>query len=381
MRYQIVFAIALFLCFAVPLRAADTTPAPVKHGPQFEKFCKIHQEMNAVLAKLLELRLKYRTANEDQRPDIQARWNEVIAEGKAIEPQLIEAAENAYAEAPNADGQITLFLAMLLDEMVQADDYEPAARIGKLLMDNNCPEKRVPNLAGIAAFAVSDFDAAEKYLMTAAKQGYYQSAKRGDKLAQAGVLCLARAGACKKTWAAEKTIRNREAKEDNLPLVRLKTTKGVIEVELFEDQAPNTVANFISLVQRGFYSDTTFYRVTQGVAAQTGDPMGDGFGGPGYSIACECYQPNHRSHFRGSLSMLHAGRDTGGSQFLIALTPLEHLNDSNTVFGRVITGIDVLAKLQRRNPTDKEAPRADRIIEAEVIRKRPHEYKPQPMPE
>jgi cyclophilin family peptidyl-prolyl cis-trans isomerase len=381
MRHRIALTLTLLLFSALSVLAADNAAAPAKPGPRAEEFRKVHQQMNTLLAELAQLQIKYRTASENKRSDIQLEWNDLIAEGKAIEPQLIETAEKAYAEAPNANRQLTVFLVMLLEEMVQADDYEPAAKIGKLLMDNKCSEKRVPNLAGIAAFAVSDFDAAEKYLEAAAKQGYYHSAKRNDKLAQAGLNFLGRVGQYRKAWAAEKVIRDREAREDNLPRVRLKTTKGDIDVELFEDQAPNTVANFISLVQRGFYKDVTFHQVSQGLAAQAGDPTGTGFGGPGYSIPCECYEPNHRNHFRGSLTMANAGRDTGGSQFFLTFVPLQHLDGRNTVFGRVIAGMDVLAKLQRRDLDDKEAPRADRILDAEVIRKRPHEYKPQVMPD
>jgi cyclophilin family peptidyl-prolyl cis-trans isomerase len=79
--------------------------------------------------------------------------------------------------------------------------------------------------------------------------------------------------------------------------------------------------------------------------------------------------------------MAHAGRDTGGSQFFLTFLPTASLDGVHTVFGRVISGMDVLAKIQRRDPQDAEAPRPDKIIEAKVLRKRPHEYKPQKMPE
>ena len=381
MRNRIAWTlIFLLLLSAAPVLAGDDAgaSATAKPGPRAEEFNNRHQQLNALLAKLQELRVKYRTANEDQRSDIQLQWKDLVAEGEQLEPKLIEAAEKAYTEAPNADKELTDFLALLLDEMVQTDDYEPAAKIAKLLMDNHCSDKNVPNLAGIAAYAVSDFDAAEKYLDEAARQGYYHSISENNKPAQVGYRCLGRIAYYKKAWAAEKTIRDREAKEDNLPRVLLKTSKGDIELELFEDQAPNTVANFISLVQRGYYKDTSFHRVLQGFMAQSGDPSGIGRG-PGYSIACECYEPNHRNHFRGSLSMAHAGRDTGGSQFFITFLPPTGapLDGVHTVFGRVIGGMDVLAKLQRRDPEDAEAPRPDKIIEAKVIRKRLHQYKPQ----
>jgi cyclophilin family peptidyl-prolyl cis-trans isomerase len=384
MRNRIVLTLVLLVLAAVPIWAADNAPAPAtaKPGSRAAEFRDFHAQMNALLAELAKLRIEYLTASEDRRAEIQQQYKDLIAKGEKIEPKLIEAAEKAYQEAPDADKQIAAFLVMRLAEEVQADDYEPAAKIGKLLMENKCAEKHVPNLAGIAAFAVSDFGAAEKYFSVAGSQGYYKSAPKNDDLAKIGEFYLQLIPYYKRAWAKEKAIRAREAKADNLPRVLLKTTKGDIELELFEDQAPNTVANFISLVQSGFYKDVPFHRVIRGFMAQGGDPTGAGSGGPGYTIADECYQPNHRDHFRGSLSMAHTDqRDSGGSQFFITFVPTPHLDGKHTVFGRVIGGMDVLAKLQRRNPDDREAPRPDKILVAKVIRKRPHEYRPQKMPD
>jgi cyclophilin family peptidyl-prolyl cis-trans isomerase len=375
-------ALLTFLLLFLPVvaLAADGSPAAAKGGPKAEEFRRLHGELNGLLAELAGLQAKYRAANEEKQAAIRQQWNELIDKGKKLEPKLIAAAEQAYAEAPNADKQVTDFLVKLLAQRVQRDDYEPAAEIGKLLMEHKCSEKRVPNLAGIAAFAVNDFDAAEKYLGQAESEGYYQSPPKDDKLAQIGEFYLKSVGGYKQAWAKEKAIRDGEAKTD-LPRVLIKTNKGDIVVELFEDQAPNAVANFISLVKKGFYKDTTFHRVLAGFMAQGGDPTGTGSGGPGYSIACECYRPDYRHHFRGTLSMAHAGRDTGGSQFFLTFVPTPHLDGKHTAFGRVISGMDVLAKLQRRDPGEADPPRPDKIIDVQVLRKRPHDYKPQKMPE
>jgi cyclophilin family peptidyl-prolyl cis-trans isomerase len=110
--------------------------------------------------------------------------------------------------------------------------------------------------------------------------------------------------------------------------------------------------------------------------AQGGCPTGTGSGGPGYNIYCECHEKNHRKHFRGTLSMAHAGRDTGGSQFFITFRRTSHLDGQHTVFGRVIEGVEVLAELQRRDPDERVKPEPDKIIEAKVVRKRDHEYEP-----
>ena len=109
--------------------------------------------------------------------------------------------------------------------------------------------------------------------------------------------------AYKAAWEKEQKIRQAEAKADDLPRVLLKTNQGDIELELFENEAPNSTANFITLVEKGFYNGLKFHRVLPGFMAQGGDPKGDGSGGPGYSIAAEFTKPEHRLHFRGSLAM------------------------------------------------------------------------------
>ncbi|NIL96753.1 MAG: peptidylprolyl isomerase [Planctomycetales bacterium] len=161
-----------------------------------------------------------------------------------------------------------------------------------------------------------------------------------------------------------------------MPRVRLTTSQGDIVIELFENEAPQTVGNFVNLVEKKFYDGLTFHRVLASFMAQGGCPQGDGRGGPGYQIPCECYREGYRKHFRGSLSMAHAGRDTGGSQFFLTFAPTKHLDGKHTVFGRVIEGMDVLSKLQRRDPDHRSAPPPDKIIQAVVVRKRDHPYKP-----
>lgn len=181
----------------------------------------------------------------------------------------------------------------------------------------------------------------------------------------------------------EMTLRAAEAEADDLPRVTIKTSAGDLVVELFENEAPNTVANFLSLVEKGFYAATPFHLVIPELMAQGGDPTGRGTGGPGYVIPCETDQPNARQHFRGSLSMAHAGKDTGGSQFFLTFRPTQHLDGKHTVFGRVIEGFDVLPKIHRtQTPDGRPIPgiKPDTILEAEVVRKRAHDYAPQTLP-
>lgn len=124
----------------------------------------------------------------------------------------------------------------------------------------------------------------------------------------------------------------------------IETEKGSIVIELFSADAPNTVLNFALLAQQGFYDGLTFHRVIPGFMAQGGCPNGNGTGGPGHTIPCEI---NHNKHVRGAISMAHAGRDTGGSQFFICFEAQPHLDGKHTVFGQVVSGMDVVDQIEQ----------------------------------
>ena len=121
------------------------------------------------------------------------------------------------------------------------------------------------------------------------------------------------------------------------------TEKGDMKVEFYHDDAPNTVENFISLIEKGFYNGLTFHRVLPDFVIQGGCPDGTGAGGPGYSIDCELAGGN-QFHDRGVLSMAHAGRNTGGSKFFIchSRNNTSHLDRNHTCFGKVVEGLEVI---------------------------------------
>ena len=115
----------------------------------------------------------------------------------------------------------------------------------------------------------------------------------------------------------------------------IKTDKGDMVAELYPEETPQTVANFANLAKSGFYDGLNFHRVIPNFVIQGGCPYGSGIGGPGWRIKCECVGQK-RKHNRGSLSMAHAGRDTGGSQFFVCHSAQPHLNGAHTVFGELI---------------------------------------------
>ena len=132
----------------------------------------------------------------------------------------------------------------------------------------------------------------------------------------------------------------------------IETDNGNITLELFEKDAPNTVLNFESLIKKGFYDGLTFHRVISDFMAQGGSPKGNGVGGAGYTIKCETAN-NPNKHIRGSLSMAHAGKDTGSSQFFICYDSFPHLDGIHTVFGKVIDGMEFVDKINQGDKINK----------------------------
>ena len=136
------------------------------------------------------------------------------------------------------------------------------------------------------------------------------------------------------------------------------TEKGLMKVEFYENDAPNTVANFVKLAKDGFYNGLTFHRVIPDFVIQGGCPDGRGSGGPGYKIDCELDGDN-QFHDRGVLSMAHAGRNTGGSQFFIchSRNNTAHLDRNHTCFGRVFDGLEVIDAIRA----------GDKMLEVKIV--------------
>lgn len=132
------------------------------------------------------------------------------------------------------------------------------------------------------------------------------------------------------------------------------TAKGIMTVEFYHEDAPNTVANFIKLSESGFYNGLTFHRVIPDFVIQGGCPNGTGSGGPGYKIKCEL-TGNNQYHDKGVLSMAHAGRDTGGSQFFICHNRqnTQHLDRNHTCFGKVVDGLDIINQIRGGDKIEK----------------------------
>jgi cyclophilin family peptidyl-prolyl cis-trans isomerase len=358
---------------AVGTQAAKQPAKSTDPSKARENFERVYGQWKEMMAHLAQLNTRYQAAGEAERPQIEKEYNQEAARGMKLAEQLKDATEAAFAADPK-DKEVADLMTVMARSAYREEDYEAINRFAKPLLKYKTNEPQVAWFAARAALGLHDFNAVAPLV---------QKALTGDvspELKKEMYDVAESAAAAAPHWPAEQKIREKEAKADDLPRVKLETSKGDITVELFENEAPNTVASFISLVEKGFYDGVAFHRVLPHFMAQGG--AGRDGKGPGYRIKDEYDNPAARKHFRGTLSMANTGEpNTNTSQFFLTFRPTPHLDRGHTVFGRVIDGLDVLPKITRIDPQKPNpAITPDKIVKATVIRKRDHEYKPETLP-
>ncbi len=294
---------------------------------------------------------------------------------------MLRAAIAEYQLDPEGKPELATMLFKVLDRNIEEDRYEGMVEVAQVLLDNNYPDEKMRGFLTMAAYGLNQYEVVRPNLDRLIEEGV---------VSQQLLMLQEHIDEIESAWQDELRMREEDAQGEPLPRVLIRTTKGDMEVELFENQAPQTVANFISLVESGFFDHLTFHRVMRHFMAQGGCPEGDGSGGPGYTIPGEMDRPNARKFFRGTLGLaLAPDRETGktdpssgGSQFFIMYLPTYQLNGKYTAFGRVIRGIEVLANIHKINPDDKEEKeeesevQPDEILGIDVLYKRDHAYEP-----
>ena len=374
-RLTVFALLSLSLNFGAVLFSQDAPPAakPTKEGSWPELF----SQRQKIAARLTELQQNFRKAKTtDEQDAMRKEFGEKRAEFQSVDERLVKLAPQVYAADPkNLDAGETV-----MEAAFQNHRFDESKKLASTLITAGRKNVQTTNILGVSQFATHDFaEAVETF--AAAEKNEMLHPQLGGRYQAAAAEYVA-------FWKTEQAIRKAEAAatgEAQLPRVLFKTNRGDIVLELFENEAPNTVASFVSLVEAKKYDGIKFHRVIPMFMAQGGDPnsrdddpSNDGQGGPGYMIKCECFEKDARRHFRGSLSMAKtAAPNTGGSQFFLTHLPTPHLNanieaqSGHTVFGHIIEGLDVAASLKKD----------DKIESATVTRKRPHEYKPETLPD
>jgi cyclophilin family peptidyl-prolyl cis-trans isomerase len=320
-------------------------------GLGFSKAQGQEDTLEGLQVRWTELQIQYAkkeaeiAAGGENAKQLQSEYRDLIAQGNELIGKMRKMALANLKEKPGDTNTLRLLMGILVND-VSTGEEQSVLRVGDELIS-----------LGINPL-------------------YFETAAKAERLSIAG-----------REIFEELVTRQREFKQDDLPRVQLETTKGNLVVELYENQAPNTVKNFVSLVESGHYTDIQFHRVIDGFMAQAGQNKGDGKPVPelGYTIACECYTPETRRHFSDCISMALDSRqdqvikDSGCSQFFITFSRRDNLDGQHTCFGRVIEGAPVLETIARTASSD-DTPipniTPDRILSAKVLRKRDHEYKP-----
>ena len=350
-------------------RTEDVIAELSKIGPKNKAYFEALTPYRNNLGRLHTLFTEYQTAKPERKDEIQEVFEKLLEETELLRKKLIDAAIAAFTEAPYYNSSVAEFCIQMVQYENARDNYEVSFKLADAIIAHpdglSAQAGDFYAMAADAAFGCMEFDKAEQW--------YAKAVSLNARLDMGAMGRQREISEQKKLWAEELAIREKESQDDNNPRVLIKTNKGDITIELFEDNAPNTVANFISLVKMGFYKDIPFHRVLPGFMAQGG-------GECGYCIDCERLKKDlvQRKHFRGSISMARTSMpDTGGSQFFQMFQPKGYLNGEYTVFGRIIDGIEVLADIQRIDPDDEVITvEPDMILEAKVLRDRGHVYEP-----
>ena len=311
---------------------------------------------------------------------ILALQSEVVELNRLLEPAAIEAFRSDPTSSRAAANKVFEVLASKLSPRGRNSNYNPAE--GLRLVDTileikggnigvepgvrplveDQPFMNVIYQGYVASYGSQNFDRAEEFITRLENMEIGLDPKLRETF-----------DATVEDWKKEELIRAEEARVDNLPRVKLETSDGDVLIELFENEAPNTVANFIKLTQEGYYDGLEFFQVVPSLYARSGCTANDGTTHPGYRIRNEF--ENNRSHFAGTVVMQNDGENTAGSQFMILHRPDPNLKEKVVSFGRVIEGLDIVYGFNTVNRIRNAAGEATVINKATVVRGPTYEHK------
>ena len=379
-------AISIVLAFSASLAATAFMPY---QSADFTELKDEYQRLNTYLAAKRRIDADDRTAIVELRNNVEKYLSSNPEDPRAItlDIQLStwlgddSRVDEAFSQLSSLSDDDRVWLAWAKSR-VGENRYDDAY---VLLADRETDLATSPATAMVMAqclMARNRFDEATSALDSIPEEGLESNPQLRGQVSS----MKAQANRWKSLWNAEVVLREQEDADSDLPIIQLVTSRGPITLVLFENQAPNTVSNFVSLSEKGFYNGHRFHRVVPNFVAQAGDPnsrLGSteipGSGGPGYTIPDEVSRPDKRLHFAGVIAMAKPADPTSpgrskpnsaGSQWYLTLEPKESLNAQYTVFGRVIDGQEVAERLRKN----------DEILAVKTISRREKDYIPTTIP-
>ena len=364
------------------VQARQSTPTV---QPTVDEIKALEAEYEALAAacrkSILEVRqyeVRYFDSSRDESIEVRKEWEQLKAECQTQMDKLAEVATKLFDAQEKPSPELAELVARVQEKALRDGFPSEAFRLGKKMIAVYPDMKKSEMVTALAAIKINEFDFAKKYYDE--NNGAIEAIEPEYSKLFGSIENLVT------QFERERQFREQDAKKE-LPLVTIETNRGVVKIELFEDQAPGTVANFISLVEQGFYDDLIFHWVLKSFAAETGvytrRRTSSGVD-VNYFIVDEFDREDVRHHFRGSLSLIKSeAANTGNERFVICLEPVPLLDGKRTVFGRVVEGMEVMDGITHTYQLSEEGEpepipevHPDYIVKTTVTRKRADsEYK------
>ncbi|MEM8736102.1 MAG: peptidylprolyl isomerase [Planctomycetota bacterium] len=318
--------------------------------------------------KMSEVAIRFHTGNLADERKWKAEFGKVYSAAQPLFTNMLLEGAKEFAEDPASRRNYALWLSQTISREIEADRFEGLLPVFEVLVPHLGDSAELRSHYGMTAITVCDFDAAVPNIDFLAKLDDYK--ERMVPLRES-------LPDLRQRWSDELTARSEDDAGEPLPTAIIHTTRGDIEIELFENQAPGAVANFIYLADMGVYSNTQFLTGKQHFLVQGG---GDDVIDPPYTIKGEMDRPDARKFFRGTLGMALSGSpDSAYSSFFFSLIPNPELDENYTAFARVTKGLEIMSAITKIDPEDKEESKdavPDEILEIEITRRRDHAYEP-----
>jgi cyclophilin family peptidyl-prolyl cis-trans isomerase len=383
----IVFGIVFGGCFVADFAFGQTdaevttkqTPSTGSSVKELQKNYDVAiEELRVALKTIKRTGADYYQNKSTVAYEYREKWEAEAVVAENAYKKVREAAFALFFNLKNPDTELMQVIQLMSQKLIAQGQLTTCYDVTQKLLDLNPGDPELTKMMGQISILTNDFDFARKFYQT--QKSEIDSFGMAEKGLYNSIETLGT------RFKRELELRESDAQGEELPRAIVKTTKGTFVIELFENQAPDTVGNFVNLVESGFYDSIIFHRVLRNILADTGRWTMDRAQPVGYTIYDESKRPDARHHFRGSVSMVlnHDEENSGAAEFRIMLVPGPNLDGRNTVFGRVISGLSVLDSIQETYTIDEEERTEefiadvtpDMIESITVERLRKHEYEP-----
>lgn len=363
---------------AVPAPTAPAAPdgkTQAAAGPMVQTYLDKRKELRELDSQInRQLTSVSPSASADYQSMVK-QLNQLRERKAALANEILEASVDAYLEAPDkyreVNDDLTKFMRSLLGEQGSGTRFDPekARAAADRLITSGTKNLNVYFYGSYAAYCLNEFELARKWLQRLLDSG-----------AKPEQTILKQIEDASGKWGRELKLREADT-QSVVPQVAIETDLGEVVVELFENEAPNTVANFIYLVEKKYYDGSFFYLSQPGRLVMAGCTKGDGRTDAGYYLPDEVDRPEIRHHFSGVLAMAAENPNTASARFSILQQPTPGGDGKLTVFGRVISGMDVIYRVPSIKPTDiRLGAQPVKIVSMRVLRKQDHPYEPKTLP-